>query len=132
MDKQMVEEIEQFLARKILGGKAWNTRDIAKGVYELITENAVVLKREEHQKYLAFKIIEPQVRGCLDRERELEKRLETAIKETAEKFAERFKAKLTDIIPFEDYEVADWNYDGMDIENSIDEICEEVKGWNNE
>ena len=48
MDKQKrIEEIEQFLARKILGGKSWNTRDIAEGVYELITENAVVLTQEE-------------------------------------------------------------------------------------
>ena len=51
---------------------------------------------------------------------------ETIGEETAEKFAKRLKAKLTDIIPFEDYEVADWNYDGMDIENSIDEICKEI------
>lgn len=56
MDKQfgdaneMVEEIEQFLARKILGGKAWNTRDIAEGVYELITENAVVLMGMETEQ----------------------------------------------------------------------------------
>ena len=59
--------------------------------YRKIPEGAVVLMRSEHQKYLAFKIIEPQVRGCLDRERELEKRLETIRKETAEKFAERVK-----------------------------------------
>lgn len=54
MDKQQkqIEEIEQFLARKILGGKAWNTRDIAKGVYELITKNAVVLTREEYERLL--------------------------------------------------------------------------------
>ena len=54
MDKQQkqIEEIEQFLARKILGGKAWNTRDIAEGVYELITENAVVLTEEEYERLL--------------------------------------------------------------------------------
>lgn len=50
MDKQQkqIEEIEQFLARKILGGKAWNTRDIADGVYESITKNAVVMAREDY------------------------------------------------------------------------------------
>ena len=46
-----------------------------------IPEGAVVLTREEHQKYLAFKIIEPQVRGCLDRERELEKQVRELDKE---------------------------------------------------
>ena len=129
------KQIEE-MADVMYGVEAFELEVLAEALYNAgyrkIPEGAVVLTREEHQKYLAFKIIEPQVRGCLDRERELEKRLETAIKETAEKFAERLKAKLTDIIPFEDYEVADWNYDGMDIENSIDEICEEVKGWNNE
>ena len=44
------------------------------GRFSVIPENAVVLTREEQQKYAAYKIIEPQIRGCLDRERELEKR----------------------------------------------------------
>lgn len=62
MDKQMIEEIEQFLARKILAGKAWNTRDIAEGVYELITENAVVLTKEEYYglKLIANELLHPQ------------------------------------------------------------------------
>lgn len=85
--------------------------------YRKISENAVVLTREEHQRYLAYKIIEPQIRGCLDREVKLEKQVrelgkelnlaksvlsydderplekwaEHLRKETAEKFAERVK-----------------------------------------
>lgn len=37
-----------------------------------------VLTETEYQKYCAYKIIEPQIKGCLDREKELEKRLEEA------------------------------------------------------
>jgi hypothetical protein len=91
--------------------------------YRKIPEGAVVLTREEHQKYLAFKIIEPQVRGCLDRGRELEKRLETAIKETAEKFAERLKGMA--------YQSDDWSHGvhPMVVEvDYIDEICKEIIG----
>ena len=40
-----------------------------------IHEGSVVLDRQEHQKYCAYKIIEPQIKGCLDRERELERKL---------------------------------------------------------
>ena len=40
-----------------------------------IPEGSVVLDRQEHQKYCAYKIIEPQIKGCLDRERELEKQV---------------------------------------------------------
>lgn len=37
-----------------------------------------VLTETEYQKYCAYKIIEPQIKGCLDREKELEKRLAKA------------------------------------------------------
>ena len=43
--------------------------------YRKIPEGSVVLDRQEHQKYCAYKIIEPQIKGCLDRERELEKQV---------------------------------------------------------
>lgn len=45
----------------------WNWRKILEG--------SVVLDRQEYQKYCAYKIIEPQIKGCLDRERELEKQV---------------------------------------------------------
>lgn len=51
--------------------------------YRKVPEGAVVLTKKEHQKYLAYKIIEPQIKGCLDRERELERQLDQARKETA-------------------------------------------------
>ena len=43
--------------------------------YRKILEGSVVLDRQEHQHYCAYKIIEPQIKGCLDRERELERKL---------------------------------------------------------
>ena len=86
--------------------------------YRKITENAVVLTREEQQKYAAYKIIEPQIRGCLDRERELEKRLENSRKETAEKFAERLKAKC-------EYNRKEYRCSATVGVSDIDEICKE-------
>lgn len=47
--------------------------------YVKVENDSVVLDRHEHQKYCAYKIIEPQIKGCLDRETKLEKRL--AVKE---------------------------------------------------
>lgn len=86
--------------------------------YRKIPEGAVVLTREEGQKYLAYKIIEPQIRGCLDRERELEKRLETVRKETAEKFAERAKEEAFTVFMGEPIIRA----------SKIDEIVKELTG----
>ncbi len=54
-------------------------------IADLEKDGKVVVSKREHQKYLAYKIIEPQIKGCLDRERALEKQLETTRKETAEK-----------------------------------------------
>ena len=34
------------------------------------------MSESEYQKYCAYKIIEPQIRGCLDRERELQKQVD--------------------------------------------------------
>ena len=53
--------------------------------YRKINEDEIVLSKKDTQKYFAYKIIEPQIKGCLDRERELERQLETIRKETAEK-----------------------------------------------
>ena len=119
MDKQfgdaneMVEEIEQFLARKILGGKAWNTRDIAEGVYELITENAVVLTKEEQERLLKIEKDFNTVHYCF-----VEKsRVEETRKETAEKFAEcvkmAFYYEFDELIP-------------SIMADKIDEICKEI------
>lgn len=117
--------------------------ELAKMGYRKIPEGAVVLTKEENQKYLAFKIIEPQVRGCLDREYKLEKQVralddelnlakrvlsyddamplakweEQLRKETAEKFAERVKMAFyyhfDELIP-------------SIMADKIDEICKEI------
>lgn len=42
----------------------------------IIPEGSVVLTGRETQHYYAFKAIEPEIRGCMDRERELIKKLE--------------------------------------------------------
>ena len=79
----------------------------------------MVLTREEQQKYAAYKIIEPQIRGCLDRERELEKRLETIRNETAERFAAQMKVLLSSNTYFV---LANKER----LHKAIDEICKEI------
>ena len=136
MDKKMIKEMakvmdidcgecytcEYYESKGINCTCLLQARELYNAGYRKIPENAVVLTREEHQKYLAFKIIEPQVRGCLDRERELEKQVreldkelnlaksvlsyddemplakweQTIRKETAEKFAERLIEKINE------------------------------------
>ena len=50
--------------------------------YRKIPEGSVVLNRNEAQHYYAYKHIEPQIKGCLDRERKLEKQVKQERKET--------------------------------------------------
>lgn len=56
----------------------------------IIPEGSVVLSREEHQQYLAYKIIEPQIKGCFDRERELEHKCFAMAKEQEESCQEGY------------------------------------------
>ena len=130
----MDEKIEE-MAKIMYGVEAFELETLAEVLYKLgyrkIPENAVVLTREEHQKYLAFKIIEPQVRGCLDRERELEKRLETISKETAEKFAERLKSRFDKSREYYTIDTGTaWGEGqiGGLINDKIDKICKEIIG----
>lgn len=44
--------------------------------YRKVSERSVVLTWAEYQKYCAYKKIEPQIRGCLDRENALQKQVE--------------------------------------------------------
>ena len=151
MDKQMIEEMAKDLYGHICGKTKCEecnyngdnvilskycpdylrAKQLVEKGYRKIPVGAVLLTREEHKKYLAFKIIEPQVRGCLDRERKLEKQVreldkelnlaksvlshddemplakweQTIRKETAEKFAERLKPKLCEFLDDnEDYD----------------------------
>lgn len=68
-----------------------------------------VLTETEYQKYCAYKIIEPQIKGCLDREKELEKRLAEA-----EHRAEVAERALKDCVEYYSYSglcpVLDCNY----------------------
>ena len=85
-EKEMIEEIAEIInwscdkklidyCNKFDDCNECIAIDIYKQGYRKIPEGSVVLTREEHQKYCAYKIIEPQIRGCLDRERELEQKL---------------------------------------------------------
>ena len=108
MDKQKrIEEIEQFLARKILGGKAWNTRDIAEGVYELIAENAVVLTQEE------WATVHEQFAQAM-----YQKEVNTR-KETAEKFAEK---AIDAFFGVNCIDMDEWDW----YQNRLGEICKEI------
>lgn len=118
MDKQKrIEEIEQFLARKILGGRAWNTRDIATSVYELITKNAVVLTREDHD-YL--------INDCKRWEKLAVEKVDEIIttrKETIEKFVEMLKSDVSE--DNELHEALNY-YLKRDYFEYIDERCREL------
>ena len=85
MNKQ-IKEKELPVAIYMSGhGLDWaDSDDIANQLYEQgyrkIPEGSVVLDHDEAQKYCAYKIIEPQIKGCLDRELALEKQLKEARK----------------------------------------------------
>ena len=129
MDKQQkkIEEIEQFLARKILGGKAWNTRDISKGVYELITKDVVVLTREEYERLLKEETLCERLGNDIDVKLkyiyELEDKVAQVRKETVEKLAEKLKYDVS-----EDNELHEAlnKYLKKDYFEYIDERCREL------
>ena len=87
--KNCTDEMIEEMAKEIFNTCAWRfgkpndykeiCKDIAEDLiklnYRKIPEGSVVLDKREHQKYCAYKIIEPQIKGCLDRERELEKQM---------------------------------------------------------
>ena len=126
---EMIEEIEQFLARKILGGKAWNTRDIAEGVYGLLAENAVVLAKEEYERLLKEETLCERLGNDIDVKLkyiyELEDKVAQVHKETAEKIwnkaknnfvgFDRISLKLLYFIIEKDI--------GVDLNENVDEIC---------
>ena len=98
-------------------------KNIIEQGYRKIPENVVLTREELDKKLEPFRL---EIITLSQELVETSQKLMKARKETAEKFAERLKYELTDIIPFEDYEIADWEYDGLDIEKAIDEICKEI------
>lgn len=83
-----------------------------------------VLTETEYQKYCAYKIIEPQIKGCLDREKELEKRLAEAEHraEVAERALGSACKDVKELVSFL-IELAE-KVDGLRIENYSPEECE--------
>ena len=99
-DKEMIEEMANDIQKAVNGCAKYWAELIAKHLikqgytkidyknidnidlmifkgkrFVAVPEGSVVLDRQEHQKYCAYKIIEPQIKGCLDRERKLEKQI---------------------------------------------------------
>ena len=78
--EKQIEEMANALYCKQDEYDISNPFEVAKAVidlgYQKINEDDIVLSRSEHQHYLAYKLIEPQIKGCLDRERELERRIQ--------------------------------------------------------
>lgn len=70
---------------------------IEQGTLKEVPEGAVVLEKAEQQKYAAYKIIEPQIRGCLDRERKLIQVVKNAI-ENMEVWDEYEHERLLEIL----------------------------------
>lgn len=114
-ENEMIEE----MAQEIFNTCAWRfgkpndykeiCKDIAEDLIKLgytknkLPEGSVVLDRHEAQKYFAYKHIEPQIKGCLDREQKLQNEinnlkteLKQARKETAKEFADIVYKTLTD------------------------------------
>ena len=76
MIEEMAEDIKQSFKKHI--DKTLLYPYLAQDMFALGYRNCkdkVVLNRHEHQQYCAYKIIEPQIKGCLDRERELKKQV---------------------------------------------------------
>ena len=157
MDKQMIEEMAKIIGcdtcdKDCPNRCAFCSANVKKEAemlynegYRKIPENAVVLTKEEYQRDLAYKIIEQQIRGCLDGEEKLEKQVreldkelnlaksvlsyddeiplekweQTIRKETAEKFAECVKMAFY------------YHFDELItsiMADKIDEICKELTG----
>lgn len=84
-EKEMIEEMAKDLKECLPNNWYWqksvdsDTYFVAKHFYNTgyrkIPKDSVVLDKHEHQNYCAYKIIEPQIKGCLDRERELKKQV---------------------------------------------------------
>ena len=85
MDEKKLTD-EELIKRSECLNNYWKSfmLDIIARKDAVITEQKAEIERlkryemseSEFQKYCAYKIIEPQIRGCLDRERELQKQVD--------------------------------------------------------
>ena len=97
-EKQIEEMAKEIESVKLYGIDNYGRKISHDSVLELaeellkhyqpkIPEGSVVLSKGEAQKYYAYKHIEPQIKGCLEREVKLERQLKEVRKETAREFA---------------------------------------------
>ena len=86
-----------------------------------------VLTETEYQKYCAYKTIEPQIKGCFDREKELKKRVEEV--EHSAEVAER--AARIEIMKFLAeygiYDIPEHEYFQMEIKKEFIEVYQQAE-----
>lgn len=146
MDKQ-IEEMKKHINNAFDLCYKTGESDITKAIAEelikyyqpKIPEGSVVLYHDEAQKYYAYKIIEPQIKGCLDRERALEKQLKEAHKQAVKEVLGKIKEEINQAIKSNYKVIKDepnstiiyqWCKGKIDalrgIDNYIDEIAKEM------
>lgn len=65
-------------------------------------ENKHLLSESEYQRYCSFKIIEPEIKGCLDREKNLEQenqQLKQQLHDLPKKIVEEVEKNFTEYLP---------------------------------
>lgn len=99
---------------------------IEQGTLKEVPEGMVVLEKREQQKYAAYKIVEPQIRGCLDRERKLIQVVKNAI-ENMELWDEYKHERLLEILGIseEEYTEIKGRAYGSDEEDDCEDDCED-------
>ena len=82
IDEKQIKEIALIIDEYLQGKIDGNEETLAQMIYDkILPKGSVILDHNEAQKYYAYKIIEPQIKGCLDRERALEEQLQEARKQ---------------------------------------------------
>ena len=93
--EKQIEEIRQVKNEHYHNGNIARKKSLAEKIYEkIIPEKAVLLTRKDAQKYFAYKIIEPQIKGCLDRERKLVQELKQVKEQAVKEFADKLRKNL--------------------------------------
>lgn len=137
-DKEMIEEMAKVIESvKLYGIDNYGRKISHDSMLELaeellkhyqpkIPEGSVVLSKCEAQKYYAYKHIEPQIKGCLDREIKLERQLKEARKETAREILEWIEFSGVDISIFKG-KISPY----IECKYELDISCKAIKGYEN-
>lgn len=94
-----------------------------------LPEGSMVLDHHEAQKYYTYKIIEPLIEFCLDREKALEEQLKDARKNTLIEASEKIKNKIKELRQRHHEDcingLSDEEYNGI-TESDIDELLKDI------